>query len=58
MVQVPSDAVEKEGIIMDDNCINRRQFVKHAAKAGAALGVAGNVFGARPGKTSGRVIGR
>src|SRR5438270_673718 len=43
---------------MDDNSINRRQFVQHAAQVGAALGVAGRALGARPGKSaSGRVIG-
>ena len=41
---------------MDDNSVNRRQFVQHAAQIGAALGMAGRALGARPGKT-GRVIG-
>jgi predicted dehydrogenase len=41
---------------MDENSINRRQFVRRATQAGAALGLAGRALGARPGKT-GRVIG-
>jgi predicted dehydrogenase len=41
---------------VDENPINRRQFVKRATQAGAALGMAGRALGARPGKT-GRVIG-
>jgi predicted dehydrogenase len=41
---------------MDQNSINRRQFVRRATQAGAALGLAGRALGARPGKT-GRVIG-
>jgi predicted dehydrogenase len=41
---------------MDENSINRRQFVRRATQAGAALGMAGRALGARPGKT-GRVIG-
>src|SRR5882762_4860092 len=48
----------KEGSTVDDNSINRRQFVQHATQVGAALGVAGRALGARPGKSaSGRVIG-
>src|SRR5439155_7734529 len=48
----------KKGTIVDDNSINRRQFVQHAAQVGAALGVAGRAFGARPGwPAAGRVIG-
>jgi predicted dehydrogenase len=46
----------KEGTTVD-NSINRRQFVQHATQVGAALGMAGKAFGARPGKSSGRVIG-
>jgi hypothetical protein len=41
---------------VDDNSINRRQFVQNAARVGAALGLAGKALGARPSKT-GRVIG-
>jgi len=49
---------QRKEIIVDDNSINRRQFVQHAAQVGAALGVAGRAMGARPGKSaSGRVIG-
>src|SRR5215470_8947923 len=36
--------------------MNRRQFVQSVGQAGAALGLAGKAFGARPSKT-GRVIG-
>src|ERR1700730_11015105 len=43
-------------MIVDENSINRRQFVRRATQAGAALGMAGRALGARPGKT-GRVIG-
>jgi predicted dehydrogenase len=41
---------------VDENSINRRQFVRRATQAGAAFGIAGRAMGARPGKT-GRVIG-
>jgi hypothetical protein len=55
-VESHSGRGSKEGFIVDDNSVNRRQFVQHAAQIGAALGMAGRALGARPGKT-GRVIG-
>lgn len=42
---------------MNDHSVNRRDFMKRAAQAGAALSVAGSAFAARPGKAGGRVIG-
>ncbi|MBI1788674.1 MAG: Gfo/Idh/MocA family oxidoreductase [Acidobacteria bacterium] len=43
---------------MSDQSVNRRDFVKQATQVGAALGLASQAFGARPGgKTTGRVVG-
>ncbi len=43
---------------MNDGSVNRREFVRRATQVGAALGFAGQAFGARPSASkAGRVIG-